>query len=224
MEPNRNRRTGTATTEPRRTEPHRNRTAGEPWKPNREKVPLSLSLPAQGIGQGSSRSLSLSLCLSLSLSVSLCLSLALSGALSRSLSFCLRLCPTFHQDALSLALAVFLSLSLSLSVAFFRSLSRSLVSLSLRLRNHPLFGFPARTRPKCGTGRGLAKRQMKPILGGWGGPGNRPKAQECLQPKNNKCLGPAKGQNPLFWGGLGGWYQAKNKAQFRGLGRVHGKG
>ena len=35
-------RTGTATTEPRRTEPHRNRTAGEPWKPNRQKVPLAL--------------------------------------------------------------------------------------------------------------------------------------------------------------------------------------
>ena len=89
------------------------------------------------------------------LSLSLSLSLALFGALSRSLS---RLSLSFSR-------------TLSLSVALF--LSRLSVSLSPRPPILPLFGFPARTRPKCGTGRG-AKGQIKPILGGWRGPGHRP--------------------------------------------------
>ena len=89
VEPNRNRRSGTATTEPNRTEPHRNRTSGEPWKPNRKKVPLALSLslsrsPWRSIALAVSLSPSLSLVPpGLSLSRSLCLSLSLSLSLGK---------------------------------------------------------------------------------------------------------------------------------------------
>ena len=81
--------------------------------------------------------------------------------LSLSLSLSLAL-----YRALSLA-SLCLSRTLSLSVALFRSLSLSSLCLSVSLSPRPpilpLFGFPARTRPKCGTGRG-AKGQIKPIF------------------------------------------------------------
>ena len=168
VEPKRNRNSGFVTTEPRRSEPHRNRNHRGTLETEPEK--------------GSSRSLALSLFVSLSLSL----------ALYRALSLYPRLYLSFYQDALSLALCRSLSLSLALS--------RLSVSLSPRPPILPLFDFTARIRPKYGTGRGLAKGQIKPILGAGEG---RVTGQKILF--GGPIFGACKRPKSPFWRLLTDW-------------------